>query len=407
MSLPLRILLALGLATVLGILAQGLDLSLLKQLAPILEPVGTLWVNAIRMTVIPLVVALLITAINEQSSSKQLAAVGSRTFVIFVVMVFVTAMVTAVVAPFLLSLNELDVTLEQVGDRASDVTLPPFREWFTSLLPTNPLQAAVDNQMLPLVVFTLLFAFAIRQVSDKHSAGLLAFFFGLREAMLVLVGWVMWIAPLGVFCLVFDLTLKTGPAFVGAMGYFVLVACGLVCCITLALYPLAVFVGGQRFVQFARACAPAQIVAFSTRSSLASLPAMFTATKNLELDDKVSGLVLPVAVSVFKYASATARTTGTYFVAMLYGVELSTVELFSIAAAVGVLTFYSPGIPSGALLVMTPLYTAFGLPLEGLALLIGLDLIVDMFITMGNATANITVTSLISRNRTSSPSKTS
>ncbi len=385
----------------LGVLAQFFDVGLLEQLAPVLEPIGTLWVNAIRMTVIPLVVALLITAINDQSSSQQLASVGGKTFLVFILLVFATGLATALVAPGLLALNGVEVPLQTQGEAMNKITLPPFREWLVNLVPTNPLQAATENQMLPLVIFTLLFAFAMRKINEPQRAPLLGFFVGLRDAMLTLVRWVMWLAPIGVFCLVFDLTLRTGPALVGAMGYFVLIACGLVCCVTLALYPIAVLGGGQRLLPFARACAPAQIVAFSTRSSLATLPAMFTATKSLDLDPRVSGLVLPVAVSVFKYASATARTTGTYFIAQLYGVELSGAEVFSIAAAVAVLTFYSPGIPSGALLVMTPLYTAFGLPLEGLALLIGLDLIVDMFITMGNATANITVTSLIDRHKSS------
>jgi Na+/H+-dicarboxylate symporter len=124
---------------------------------------------------------------------------------------------------------------------------------------------------------------------------------------------------------------------------------------------------------------------------------MFTATENLDFSPKVSGLVLPVAVSIFKFASPVGRASGTYFIALLYGIDLSPTDIVVIAGAIGLLSFYSPGIPSGGLLIMTPLYVSLNLPVEGIGILIALDLIVDMFITPANVTANLTVAAMLTR----------
>ncbi|MCZ6499368.1 MAG: cation:dicarboxylase symporter family transporter, partial [Gammaproteobacteria bacterium] len=160
---------------------------------------------------------------------------------------------------------------------------------------------------------------------------------------------------------------------------------------------LAVVIGRIPLVSFARACAPAQVVGFSTRSSLASLPAMFTAAEDLKYSPSVTGFVLPVAVSIFKFASPIGRAGGTYFIARLYGIELGPTEIIVIAGAIGLLSFYSPGIPSGGLLIMAPLYVSLNLPVEGIGILIALDQIVDMFLTPANVTANLTVVSMLTR----------
>ena len=166
---------------------------------------------------------------------------------------------------------------------------------------------------------------------------------------------------------------------------------------TLLLYPLATIVGRIPLKLFVRSLIPVQIIGFGTRSSLASLPATNAATEALGVPSGVSGVVLPFAVTMFKFASPIARTTGTYFIANLYGIDLSIMQLFIIAMAIGLLSFYSPGIPSGGLLIMTPVYFSLDLPIEGIGILIAVDLIVDMFITASNVTANVTAAVLMSR----------
>jgi Na+/H+-dicarboxylate symporter len=221
--------------------------------------------------------------------------------------------------------------------------------------------------------------------------------------MLIIVEWLLVMAPVGVFFLVLPLAARAGVDLVGAMGWFVVVACGLITVTLVALYPVARWFGGVPVAQFARACMKPQAVGFSTRSSLASLPAMLEAAdKDLGLDTRVSSVVLPVATALLKYASPVARITGTLFVARLYGVELGVGEVAVIAAAIAALSFYSPGVPSGGLFVMTPVYLALQLPVEGIGLLIALDLVPDMFITTANVTADMTVAAVLGRPETRS-----
>jgi len=213
--------------------------------------------------------------------------------------------------------------------------------------------------------------------------------------MFVLVAWIMMLAPIGIFALVFPIAAALGISAVTALGSFIAIVCILICIMMLLLYPLVASLTKIPLRKFARTMAPVQAIGFSTRSSLAALPATYAAAAILEVPERVTGIVLPIAVTLFKYASPLARTAGTYFVASLYGIDLSLFELFIIALVIGLLSFYSPGIPSGGLLIMAPVYISLGLPVEGIGLLIAIDLIVDMFLTMANVTANVASSALI------------
>ena len=254
------------------------------------------------------------------------------------------------------------------------------------------MQAAAQGDILPLVVFTAVFALAATRIEAPLRDTLVRGAQAVSEAVLVLVGWILAAAPVGVFALTLGLAAQTGVAVLGAVGGFFLVVAVLLVVAILALYPLARFAGGVPVRTFARACAPAQAVGFSTRSSMASLPVMLEeAERTLALPERVSALVLPAAVSVFKYASPITRIAGTYLIATLFGIELGALEWAALAAFLAVLSFYSPGIPSGGLFVMAPIYQAFGLPLEGIGILIALDLVPDMLLTAANVTADMTV----------------
>ncbi len=404
MSLNARVLIGLALALAGGIAISLSSSGAVTSIPSLVEPVGTLWVNAIRMTIVPLIMSLLITAIAGDHQSGLVATLGGKTIGLFVVMVTMVCVFTALTAPPLLALLHLDpataASLRAATSAATTsgtVELPPFRDWLVGLIPSNPFRAAVDGAMLPLIVFTVLFALALARIADTQREAVLGFFVAVKDAMFVLIGWIMAAAPFGIFALVLPLAAQMGATAAGAFGYFLFFTCSLILIAMALLYPLAVVAGRVPLATFARACAPAQVVGFSTRSSLASLPAMFAASEKLRFSPQISGLVLPFAVSLFKFASPIGRASGTYFIARLYGIELGPVEIAVIAAAIGLLSFYSPGIPSGGLLIMTPLYAALNLPLEGIGILIALDLLIDMTITPTNVTANLTVAAMLTR----------
>jgi Na+/H+-dicarboxylate symporter len=400
MSLTARVLTALVAGLAIGVAVSWSQQPALLSAVSAVEPIGALWVNAIRMTVVPLVVSLLITGIAS-GSARSVGRIGGRALLLFAVLIAGTALLTAVAAPALLSLASFDSSAfaslrESVPSGATE--LPPVRDWIVGLIPANPVRAAADGAMLPLVVFAAILGLAITRTENVHRETLVNFFDAIARAMFVVVEWILAVAPVGVFFLVLPLAARTGIDIVGAFGVFLLVACGLICVVLGALYPIVVVAGGVPLRQFARACAPAQAVGFSTRSSLAALPALLdTAERDLGIPNQVSGVVLPLAVSLFKFASPVARMTGTFFVARLYGIDLNIGEIAVIAAAVAALSFYSPGIPSGGLFVLTPIYIALNLPVEGVGLLIALDMIPDMFITTANVTGNMTVAVLVSR----------
>lgn len=403
MSLSTRILIGLVLGLIAGILQSLTEISLFDALPAIIEPIGSLWINAIRMTVIPLLMSLLITAIAGHQTTVLVAKLGGKTVALFAMMITASCLFTLMFAPPLLSLMNIDPAASQAllqGTEMSTVTgseLPPFRDWLVNLVPANPIRAAVDDAILPLMIFTALFAMALLQIDETQRNPIVEFFAAIKEAMFVLISWIMMLAPIGIFALVFPLAATLGLSAITVLASFIVIACGLIVVMMLLLYPLATVVGRIPLRNFARAVAPVQVIGFSTRSSLASLPATIAATEDLGISTRVSGVVLPIAVTLFKFASPIGRTAGTYFIANLYGIDLGFYEMVIIAMAIGLFSFYSPGIPSGGLLIMAPVYISLGLPVEGIGILIAIDSIVDMFLTATNVTANVTAAALLSR----------
>jgi proton glutamate symport protein len=396
------ILLGLAGGLLAGVLIESSGSPLLQRVSAIVEPIGMLWVNAIRMTVVPLLISLVITAVASGVDASSTTRAGGRSMVLFVAMVVLSMAFALLTAP--LALLPLQVEASAAASlRASAaaattaVQSQSFRDWLVSIIPLNPIQAAAEGAILPVLVFSLLFGLAASRIGSDAREVIVRFFVAVREVLFVLIRWILVVAPIGVFALALPFTATLGAAVVGAIGYFILLSCVLLAAGIGLLYLLVALWGPLPLGEFARACAPVQAVAISTRSSLASLPALLESARTLKLPPQIAGLTIPLGVSVFKYGSPIARITGTLFIAKLYGIELGGAELMALAAALIVLPFYSPGIPSGGLLVMTPVYLALNLPVEGIALLIAVDPIPDMFLTVSNVTAVLTAATLISR----------
>ena len=401
MSLTVRVLIGLVLGLLAGITIALVEVPWLDAVAIAIEPIGALWVNAIRMTVVPLVVGLLITSIAESSDARATGRVGAPAMMLFVLFTAISTLLGAIAGPPLIGMIRADpAALAElrgaVAATPAAAALPPLRDWIAELVPANPVRAAADGAMLPLVVFTVILGIALTRVHHANEH-IVPFFRALVDALFVVIGWVLAVAPIGVFALVLPLAATAGPALAGVLGQGVIIMCALVL-VALALPYAVIWLRGLPVRRFARAVAPAQAVGFGTRSSLASLPALMAGARDiLGLPVAVSGLVLPAAVSVFKYSAPAARISGTLLIAHLFGIALGAAEIAAIAAAIGFLSFYSPGIPSGGLLVMTPVYMTFGIPVEGIGLLIAVDIIVDTLITAANVTADMAVAALVAR----------
>jgi Na+/H+-dicarboxylate symporter len=408
--LAARVLVGLILGFAIGLLVPP-PLIAKSRVLLIAEPVGALFVNLIRMTVIPLVVASLIVAVATAPDPREVGAIGIRALVLFLIVLFAGALLAALVTPAVLALSPLDASAVATL-RASASTsgaaiaegaraIPTAGQWVVDLVPANVFKAASDGAILPLIVFALALGVALGRIGGEKRRPVVAFFDGVADAMLVLIRWIIALAPIGVLALAIPLAARVGTAAVGALAIYIAVAVGLMVAFNLlVLYPLAVIGGGVGAARFARASFPAQAVAFGSRSSLASLGPMIEATRDrLALPPAITTFFLPLAVATFRAGAAVNQTVGVIFVAYLYGSALSASQLATIVATVVVTTFSVPAIPGGSILVMVPVLLAAGLPVEGVGVLLAVDTIPDMFRTTTNVTGHLTVATLLGRRR--------
>jgi len=357
--------------------------------------------------VIPLVVSLLITGVASASDISTLGRIGGRTIAVFIAMLTGATLLALPLGIAAFSWLSHVVTIrpdlppgavDAAASVAAGAPAASFAGWLTSLIPTNPVAAAANGAMLPLVLFTLLLALAIARSGADARETLVRFFRSLSEAMLVLVRWIVWLAPIGVFALMLPLGAHGGAGLVGAIGFYILAYSLASVLFVLLLYPVVAMVAHVPIRDFARAALPAQLIAFSSSSSIASLPALVRgAEEELGLRKDLTGFVLPLAVSTFKFAAPVSWTFGTLFVAWFYRVDLGATAYATLAFATIFLGFVSPGVPRGAFLMLAPLFLSIGLPVEGIGILIAVDAIPDLFATVLNASGDLAATVIVGR----------
>lgn len=408
MSRTSKVLLALvaGLAT--GCIVSAVGSAGLQVIPRILEPIGTLWVNALRMTVLPLVLTALILGVNALPDSRDVGRLGVRTLAVFAGMLAAAAALAVLIGqPVLAHLNvpaPAAAALRARAEYSSGDTvqtagrLSSVGQWMTDLVPTNPVKAAADGSLLPLIVCALIFGLALARLAAVSREPFLRWIRAVYEMALVVVGWVLAAAPVGVFALAVTLASQLGFAAAGAVAYYIATAAGLALVFLALLYLGVGLIGRTSLRTFARAAAPAQAVGFSSRSSLASLPALLEgADQVLALPLQVRSFVLPLAAASFRPGGAIAIVTGVLFIARLYGIELASAQLVTIAALSAVTSVSAPGIPGGSIFVMVPVLLAVHLPVTAVGLLLAADAIPDLFRTVANVTGDLAAATLIAR----------
>ena len=410
MSEGTRVLVGLGAGLGAGLAIAASGNPALLSAADSVVPIGGLWINAIRMTVIPLIVSLVITGVASASNVGTVGKIGRRTIVVFLAML-TAAMILALplgIAVFSWMSRVITVrpelppgAAEAASSLASTATPVGVGSWLLSLVPTNPIAAAANGAMLPLVIFTVLLALAIAHAPADGRDVLLRFFRGLSDAMQVLVRWVIWCAPVGVFALMLPLGAHGGAGFAGAVGFYIAAYSLGSILFVLLLYPAIAVFARLPMREFARAALPGQLIAFSSSSSIASLPALVRAAdERLKLPKDVTGFVLPVAISMFKFAGPVSWTFGTLFVAWFYQINLGLSAYLTIAFAAIFLAFAAPGVPRGAFLMLAPMFDSIGVPVEGIGILIAVDAIPDLFATVLNATGDLAAAVFVARSGT-------
>jgi Na+/H+-dicarboxylate symporter len=278
-------------------------------------------------------------------------------------------------------------------------------QWLVDLVPTNPVKAAADGALLPLIVFSIALGAATSRIAPERRDAFLAITGAVQDASLVVIRVGLALAPIGVFALAFVLANRLGGAAAGAIANYIVAASAInVAACALILYPAVALFAATPVAKFARAIVPAQAVAFSARSSLAAYPAMTAvARERLGLGEPVTGFILPVVVTIFRIGAVATQLTGAVFIARLYGLELNATQYAAMALVSIATSFGVPGIPGGTIIVMLPVLLAGGLPAEGVGILLAVDTIPDMFRTTANVTGELTAAVILDRSRVRAP----
>ncbi len=366
---------------------------------PYIEWIGLLWLNALKMTIIPLIVALLITGITATADAARAGKLAGRAVAIFVGANLLAGLMTLLVLPLLLHAFPMSSAAAQglrhgLGGSAEAVPSPTFTDFVLGLIPTNPIAAAAETSILPLIVFTTIFAFAISRIGNAERATLSGFFKALGDAMLVVIGWVLALAPLGVFALGYALAIKAGIAAFGGLVHYVLMLSAIGLCTIILGLLLAVFIVGVPLPRFVRAMVPTFAVAISTQSSLASLPAMLKSAEELGVDPKKADVVLPLAVALFRFTSPAMNLAVVVYVAWLFGVELTPWEMavgLAVALAAALSSVSLPGSISFVTSI-APIAISMGVPVAPLGLLVAVETFPDIFRTLGNVVGDVAAT---------------
>lgn len=365
------------------------------------QPVGSLWLRALQMTIIPLVAALLILGITQMAQAAR-AGRAARLMLGLVFAVLVLSGTVAVLAmPALLAIFPIPAAASgMLAANAADAQqVPVIGDFIVSLIAPNIIAAAAETAMLPLTIFFAMFALAMGRLPDEQRETLLRFFRALANTMLTIIGWVLWAAPVGVFALAIGVAARSGGGAFATLGHYILTVSAMGACVLVGAYLLAFAVGRIGPLRFARAMIPAQAVAISTQSSLASLPAMLASAGTLGIRERTADFVLPLAVAIFRATSPAMNLAVVIYVAFLAGVELTPMQMIAGVAVAFIISVGSVSLPGSISFVVSigPIAIAMGVPVEPLALLVAVEMLPDIMRTLANVTMNVAVTAAVDR----------
>jgi Na+/H+-dicarboxylate symporter len=385
----------------------GSDLGL--NLIPVLDLVGTMFINLLKMIIVPLILASVITGVASLGSGPDLGRLGSKTLAFYVI----TTLIAVLIALFLVNLIEPGVKDgAPVGDKlaltadAAQVTEGVKARADTSVLdtikgivPPNILEAAANTKLLAIVFFSVLFGFFLARIEQPHQGTVMSFWQGIFQIMMRMTAWVMMLAPVGVFALIAKVVAVSG--FEGAGPLLLFAGCVV---LGLALYgfvaiPILVYsVARVNPWRLYPAMAPALLTAFSTASSSATLPlSLQCLEKRAKVSERIAGFVMPLGASVNHAGSALYECAAAMFIAQAYGLHLSFTTQFTVVILALITSMGIAGIPAASLVGIAIILAAVGLPAEAIGVLLVFDRILDMCRTAINVLADAACTVIVAR----------
>jgi len=364
-------------------------------------PVGDLWLRALQATIVPLVAALIFTGVFQTVRTASAGGMARRSLGWFLVVLGFGAGVALVVPMVLLAWLPVPhgaaLALRASLGGSVPANVPGVADYLRSIVPGNVFDAAANDKMLALIVFMSVFALAATRLIPAQRDALAMLFASLAGAMLVVIGWVLVAAPVGVLALSLTVAAKSGPAAVGALAHYIVVVTATGAVVWLGAYPFAALVARRPPGRFARELVPVQVFALSTQSSLASLPAMLAACERLGVRAASAEFVMPLAVALFRATSPAMNLAVVVYVAHWYGVPLGAGACaagFVMAILVSLSSVSLPGTIS-YIASVGPIALAMGVPVAPLALLVAVEVVPDLMRTLGNVTWDVAVAAAV------------
>ncbi|WP_419950274.1 dicarboxylate/amino acid:cation symporter [Candidatus Palauibacter sp.] len=396
------ILIGLALGLGLGVAASATGSPALIGLAEAADPLGQVFLRAIQMVVIPLVAAIVFVGVGRIGNLRRLGRLGGLAVGFF----WVTTLPAILIGMGVMRLGlSFTAPVAPSTDAAEVATESPgVIDFLLNLVPRNPIQVAAEGALLPLILFMVLFAAATTTLPKEKQEILTSFADTVSEALIKLMSWVLWTAPVGVFGLAAPVTARTGMAMLQNLGVFILsVVVGLFIMKALVLLPLVRFVGRMRPGRFIRGTVGTYTVGFTTTTSVGTLPMMLQEADKLGLSKSSYRLILPLAASINRPGSALFQGASLVFLAAMYGVPLGPAPVAAAVLATFLAAMTVAPVPSASIVSLVPVLNVVGVPLAGLGILLGIDRLPDVFRSAANVIGHMaaaTTVDRMTRNRT-------
>lgn len=364
---------------------------------------GQIFLGLIQMIVVPLVFASIITGLASSEDMNQLRKLGSRIIVYFIFTTVVAITIGLVVALVIQPGNFIDITMiEMVDSNVGEIgeALPPtdIPTMITNILPDNPLGAMVEKEMLAVVLFSIIVGFALVTMESAKSNPLIEILESIQQVCMTIVSWAMVLAPIAVFGLIAQITMKVGiEALLGMSVYVATVLLGLILLIVFYMLIIAVYVRKSP-IWFLSSVKEAQLLAFSTSSSAAVMPlSMETAEDKLNVKSSVSQFIIPLGATINMDGTALYQGVATIFLAQVFGIDLTIGQLLLVVVTAVGASIGTPSTPGVGIVILSMVLNSVGIPASGIALIIGVDRILDMSRTTANVTGDLTATMVMDK----------
>jgi len=388
MNLSIKIFIALVLSVVVGLIAGEPALSFINWW---IAPIGTIFINLIKMMIVPVVFFSLVVGMTSLGDTKKLGRIGAKTVCLYLLTTAVAILIGFGIAGIVSPGTGLDLT-SNAAVKVKEA--PSLMQVLVAMIPANPIDAMAKAQILPVIVFSLFVGIGIVQVGGERAQLLIKFFDAAAEVTYKIIGIVMQFAPIGVFALLLPVVAKNGPAvLLPLMSVIGCVAIGCAIHAVVVYSSLARVWGGHTPLEFFRGMSEAMMIAFTTCSSAAALPInMKNCQEKLGVSREVSSFVLPLGATINMDGTALYMGVCSLFVANVFGVDLTMGQMLMIILTGTLASIGTAGVPGAGLIMLAMVLQTAGLPLEGLALVAGIDRVLDMFRTCLNITGDGAVT---------------